>query len=95
MIMNRDFIVNIVILIELFIILYGEFKTAGDKRKKMKDNLNHKIIAVLIRHGGKMNCLAISQYLNLSMETVTARIEEMEKKKLISRNGDECIVIKK
>ena len=95
MIMNRDFIVNIVILIELFIILFGEFKTAGDKRKKMKDNLNHKIIAVLIRHGGKMNCLAISQYLNLSMETVTARIEEMGKKKLISRNGDECIVIKK
>jgi DNA-binding MarR family transcriptional regulator len=76
--MSKDFIVNIAILFELFIILWGEFKTAAEK-KNQKDKLNHKIIAVLIRHGGKMNCTGISRYLNLSIETVTDRMKELER----------------
>jgi DNA-binding MarR family transcriptional regulator len=85
----QDSIVIILLLIGLFIILTKELKTILKKRSETKNTLNHKIIAVLIWHGGKMNCLKISKYLDLPKETIVARIKEMEKKGVISTKEDE------
>ncbi|HBE80177.1 MAG TPA: hypothetical protein DDW65_20700 [Firmicutes bacterium] len=85
----QDFFVIILLLIGLFIILSKELKTILKKRSEAKNIVDHKIIAVLIWHGGKMTCLKISKYLDLPKETIIARIKEMEKKGVISTKADE------
>ena len=85
--------VNAAILIELSIILVIEYKAAKEKRTQAKENLNHKIRAVLIRHGGKMSGSGISQYLEISHETIAERLVEMERKKLIYRKGDDDEIV--
>jgi len=86
---DKDIIIILIILIGLLIILIREFQSMGKQSARLLNRTNHKIIAVLIRHGGKMSHWRICSYLDLPSETVTARLAEMERRGIIYRNGED------
>lgn len=88
MIIEKDIFIMMILLTGLIIMVISEFKAINKKKSGIRSGINHKIIAVLIRHGGKMSCLGISNYLDLPNEIVSARIAEMEKKGVINRKGN-------
>jgi uncharacterized membrane protein len=74
-------------------ILIREYRLTYQKKTKAFNQLNQKIVATLIRHGGRMNRRRIGIYLNLPERVVAVCIAKLEKKGVIYRqeNDDVCL----
>ncbi len=97
MMMNiRMFIESCLLLIILSVILIREIKRRYEKKTEIINQMTHKIVAVLIRHGGKMNRQRINTYLGLPEQMMDEYIARIEKKGVILRkeNGDICLKAK-
>ncbi len=94
MMMNiRMFIEICLLLIMLSVILIREIKRTYKRKTEVINQTNHKIVAVLIRHGGKMNRQRINMYLGLPEQMMDKYIARIEKQGVILRkeNGDICL----
>ena len=93
MINHKEFIEICVSLLIVSMILIREYWLTYQKKTKAFNQLNQKIIATLIRHGGRMNRKRIGIYLNLPEQLVAVCIAKLEKKGVIYRqeNDDVCL----
>jgi uncharacterized membrane protein len=89
--MNIRMFIEICLLLLIFsVMVIREIKRAHKRKTEVINRINHKIIAALIRHGGKMNRQRMNMYLGLPEPMIDKYIARIEKQGVIFRkkNGD-------
>jgi hypothetical protein len=89
MFITKDIAVIVILLTVFFVILVRELKMRSKKEAEITESIEHTIIALLIRYGGKMNCKIMSRYFDASEGMIRAKIAEMEKKGIICQEGND------